>query len=71
MSVSDLSKLDEITEQRTLVAGWPARIPLCAGIPNQLAQPLSVRVSTTFQNVAKRRIALVEQARAPTFRTVQ
>lgn len=71
MSVSDRWKLDEVTEQFTLVSGWAARIPLRAGVAHQAAEVLPVRVRAVIKDLSERGVALLKQARAPTFRTVQ
>lgn len=71
MSVSDPGEPDEVTEQLPLPAGRSPRIPLDAGLPDQSAQVLPIHFWTRLDDFFECRVALIEQAGAPMFRTVQ
>ena len=64
-------EFDEVPEQRALMTGRAACVPLCAGVANQAPQMLPVGIRAMFEDVPERDVAFVEQARAPTFRTMQ
>lgn len=71
MSVSDGTEFDQVAEQRALVSGRPPRLAFSARLPDQLPEVLPVGTRKAFEQRFERLIALVQQARAPMFRSVQ